>query len=194
MLQCRVRRTCFRPESVYAMIWLFASALLFGGVLIGLSVFGGHSDGSHDALSDHLVADAGLMAVFSLRNLTWASVAFGGIGVLAVVTARSTTTTLLSSIGAGLVTLLGVHLLFTALRRSESSLEALDALAIGVDATLVLPFNADGLGMISFRAQGQLHEMPARRADNVATMPSDRFTACRIGWIENGIAVVQPLE
>lgn len=171
------------------MIWPFLAAFLFGGGLIALSLFG---PGGDDVDHHHTVGDTGLFAVFSLRNFTWASFAFGGIGVLAVLTHRSPTTTWLSSGAAGIGTLLGVHLLFQALRRSEASSEALDALAVGTTATLVLPFNDDGLGVISFRAHGQLHEMPARRAEDVATLSSENFVACRIGWIENGIAIVEP--
>lgn len=171
------------------MIWVFVSALLFGGGLIAFSLFGQSTD--HGDVH-HTVGDTGLFAVFSLRNLTWASFAFGGIGALAVLTHRSATTTWLSSGAAGVGTLLAVHLLFSALRRSEASSEALDALAIGTTAALVLPFNDEGLGMISFRAHGQLHEMPARRAQPVESLPSEHFAACRIGWIENGIAIVEP--
>jgi hypothetical protein len=65
-------------------------------------------------------------------------------------------------------------------------------LVIGAPATLVLPFDANGLGVISFRANGQVQEMPARRAPDVAALESAHFAACRIGWIENGIAVVEP--
>jgi hypothetical protein len=171
------------------MIWIFVSALLFGGGLVALSLFG---SGGDDGDVRDTVGDTGLFAVFSLRNLTWASFAFGGIGSLAVLTHRSPATTWLSAFAAGIGTLLAVHLLFRALRRSEASSEALDALAVGTAAQLVLPFNEDGLGVISFRAHGQLHEMPARRARDVATLPSEHFTVCRIGWIEDGIAMVEP--
>lgn len=173
------------------MAWVFAAALLFGGVMVLLGLLGKDADtdvgfGSGD------FGDAGLVAVFSLRNLTWASFAFGGIGLLAVLTRRSPATTWLSAGAAGIGTLLAVHLLFRALRRSEASSEALDALAVGTTAQLVLPFNDEGLGLISFRAHGQLHEMPARRAADVATLPSEHFSACRIGWIEDGVAIVEP--
>lgn len=175
------------------MLWMYLAALGFGGVLIGMSLFGhdaDHPGGDHTG--DHAFGDAGLFAVFSLRNVTWASFAFGGIGLLAVLTQRSTTTGVVSAGLAGLFTLVGVHVLFRAMQRTEASSEALDALAVGTNATLVLPFNDDGLGMISFRAHGQIHEMPARRANDVATLDSTYFSECTIGWIENGIAVVQP--
>ena len=171
------------------MTWIYVSALLFGGGLIAFSLFG--SDADHGDTHDTL-GDTGLFAVFSLRNVTWASFAFGGIGLLAVLTRRSSATTWLSSIGAGVATLVGVHLLFRALARTEASSETLDALAVGTTAALVLPFNDDGVGVISFRAHGQLHEMPARRAADVATLSSESFRSCRIGWIEDGVAIVEP--
>lgn len=176
------------------MLWIFLSALVFGTVMIGMSLLGTDTDHDvgHDAGHDHDVGDAGLFAVFSLRNLTWAAFAFGGIGLLAVLTRRGPITTWTSSLLAGFGTLFGVHLLFSVLRRSEASSEALDALAVGTTAQLVLPFNDEGIGVISFRAHGQLHEMPARRASDVELLPSDHFVSCRIGWIENGVAIVQP--
>jgi hypothetical protein len=171
------------------MVWVFVSALLFGGSLIAFSLLGSEADHGD---THHAVGDTGLFAVFSLRNFTWASFAFGGIGLLAMLTRRSPGTTWFSSIVAGFGTLVAVHLLFLALKRSEASSEALDALAVGTTASLVLPFNNDGMGMISFRAHGQLHEMPARRAPDVATLSSESFRTCRIGWIEDGVAIVEP--
>ena len=93
---------------------------------------------------------------------------------------------------AGLLTLVGVHALFLFLRRSEAGDLPSDAQVFGTPAQLVLPFNDAGLGMVSFRANGQVHEMPARRADEVATLDVDQFADCRIEYIENGVAVVQP--
>lgn len=181
------------------MIWWFVAALAFGGILIGVSLFGSDVDDvggdmGSDMGSDghHPMGDAGLFAVFSLRNLTWASFAFGGIGVLAQLTHRGPVTTWASALLAGVGTLFGVHLLFRMLKRGEASSEALDALAVGTVAELVLPFNDEGLGVISFRAHGQVHELPARRASDVQDVPSAHFATCRIGWIENGVAIVQP--
>jgi hypothetical protein len=176
------------------MWWVFVAALLFGGALIAMSLLGSDGDhlGGHAGHAHQDFGDAGLFAVFSLRNLTWASFAFGGIGLLAVLTHRSPATTWITASLAGIGTLAGVHMLFRALQSSEASSAPIDALAVGTTASLVLPFNEDGLGLISFRANGQLHEMPARRAVDVEDMPSEYFAECRIGWIENGVAVVQP--
>lgn len=177
------------------MIWWFVAALAFGGIMIGMSLFGSDVDdvgGDMGADGHHHMGDAGLFAVFSLRNLTWASFAFGGIGVLAQLTHRGPVTTWASALLAGFGTLFGVHLLFRMLKRGEASSEALDALAVGTVAELVLPFNDEGLGVISFRAHGQVHELPARRASEVQDVPSAHFATCRIGWIENGVAIVQP--
>jgi hypothetical protein len=171
------------------MLWLFVSALLFGGALIVAGLLGHDADADH---SSHLVADAGLLAVFSLRNLTWACFAFGGIGLLGVLTHRSNTVTVVSASLAGVLTLVGVHALFTVIRRTEADSVPLDVLVIGAPATLVLPFDNNGLGVISFQANGQVQEMPARRAPGVDTLDSTHFVTCRIGWIENGIAVVEP--
>jgi hypothetical protein len=171
------------------MLWLFVSALVFGGALILIGLFGHDVDTDHSA---HGIGDAGLLTVLSLRNLTWACFAFGGIGLLGVLTHRSNTVSMVSASSAGVVTLLGVHALFTVIRRTEADSVPLDVLAIGASATLVLPFDTNGMGVISFQANGQMQEMPAKRASNVETLDSTHFATCRIGWIENGIAVVEP--
>ncbi len=173
------------------MIWLFVAAFIFGGGLIAMSLLGHHGDGiDHD--HDHAMDDVGLLAVFSLRNLTWASFAFGGIGILAVLTQRSIATQLISSLVVGIVTLLGVHALFQFLKKSEAGDLPSDGHVFGTPAELVLPFNDAGLGMVSFRANGQVHEMPARRSDEALHLDAEKFVSCRIEYIENGIAVVQP--
>jgi hypothetical protein len=115
------------------MLWLFVSALVFGGALIVAGLLGHDADTDH---SSHLVGDAGLLAVFSLRNLTWASFAFGGIGLLGVLTHRSPTVSAVSASVAGVLTLLGVHVLFTVIRRTEADSVPLDVLVIGAPATL----------------------------------------------------------
>lgn len=173
------------------MVWLFVAAFLLGGGLVAMSLLG-HHDGDTDIDHGHHLDDVGLLAIFSLRNFTWASFAFGGIGLLGVLTQRSATTSLVSATVAGVLTLLGVHALFQFLRRSEAGDLPSDALVFGTHAQLVLPFNDAGLGMISFRANGQVHEMPARRADEAADLDAANFVECRIEYIENGVAIVQP--
>jgi hypothetical protein len=173
------------------VLWLFVAALLFGGALIVVGLLGHDANADAHASGDHF-GDAGLLAVFSLRNLTWASFAFGGIGLLGMITRRSEAVSMGSAAAAGVLTLLGVHALFTVIRRTEADSVPLDVMAIGAPATLVLPFDDDGLGVISFLANGQLQEMPARRAPDAQSLESAHFQTCRIGWIENGVAVVEP--
>lgn len=177
------------------MIWMFVAALLLGGGLIVMGLLG-HHDGGHGDVGGHSdghAGDGGLLALLSLRNLAWASFAFGGIGTLAMLTRRSLTTTVVSSIAAGVITLLIVHTIFRVLRSKDVTAESVDVLAVGASARLVLPFNdQDGLGVITFVANGQVYEMPARRAAEVATFDSTYFSTCRIDVITNGVAIVQP--
>jgi hypothetical protein len=172
------------------MVWLFVAAFLLGGGLVAMTLLGHHDGDGID--HGHHFDDVGLLAVFSLRNFTWASFAFGGIGLLGVLTQRSAATSLTAATAAGVVTLLAVHSLFLFLRRSEAGDLPSDALVFGTQAKLVLPFNDAGFGTVSFRANGQIHEMPARRAVEVADLDADNFAECRIEYIENGVAVVQP--
>ncbi len=175
------------------MLWIFLSAFAIGGGLIIASLLGHDTDGGgHHTHTSDVVADAGLFAVFSLRNLTWASFAFGGIGTLAVLTQRSPLTIWASSATAGLLTLVGVHVLFRALQRGEGGENPLDVTAIGAQATLVLPFNDDGVGVVRFLANGQVQELPARRAPDAEQWDSSHFADCRIEYIADGMAIVRP--
>ncbi len=176
------------------MTWAFIAALIFGGGLIAMGLLGADSDadtdfGDHD-FGDH---DLGFLALFSLRNLAWGSFAFGAMGLLAVITQRSRFVTWTSSIVFGLLAMLGVHFIFRALKGVDVSADTSDMLSLGANAELVLPFNADGMGMVRFRAGGQLHEMPARRAEEVATLDASYFNECRIEWIDSGVAIVRPI-
>lgn len=177
------------------MLWVFAAALLLGGGLVVMGLLG-HDDASHADVGGHPDGhggDAGLFALISLRNVAWASFAFGGIGLLAVLTRRPLATTLSASIAAGVITFFLVHTVFGALRRSEPVSQPLDVLAVGASARLVLPFNdQDGLGVITFVANGQVYEMPARRAPDVTSFESAQFSTCRIDMITDGIAIVLP--
>jgi hypothetical protein len=172
------------------MVWLFVAAFLLGGGLVAMTLLGHHDSDGID--HGHHFDDVGLLAVFSLRNFTWASFAFGGIGLLGVLTQRSAATSLVAATAAGLLTFLAVHFIFLFLRRSEAGDLPSDAMVFGTQAQLVLPFNDAGLGTVCFRANGQVHEMPARRAEEVADVDVEQFTECRIEYIENGVAVVQP--
>lgn len=173
------------------MTWLFIAAFIFGGGLVAMSLIGHDTDGV-DTDTDGAFDDVGLLAIFSLRNLTWASFAFGGIGLIGVLTGRSIATQLISSTVIGLTTLMAVHFLFRFLRQSEAGELPLDGLVFGTPADLVLPFNEAGLGKVSFTASGQFRELPARRADDVQNLEASRFRKCRIEYIADGVAVVKP--
>ena len=160
------------------MLWLFLGAFLLGGGLVAMTLLG--HDNDHDVDHGADAHDIGLLAIFSLRNFTWASFAFGGIGLLGVITQRSPTTSLVSALIAGIGTLLSVHFLFRFLRRGEGGDLPSDALVFGTVGTLVVPFNDAGIGMVSFHANGQLHELPARRASEVEDLDASQFVECRI--------------
>lgn len=179
------------------MLWIFVAALAFGGLFIVLALLGHDHDvdtsGVHLQLHAHPDADAGLFGLFSLRNLTWASFAFGGIGLLAVLTRRTESTTWIASIAAGVLTWALVHIVFRLLRRSEFDATPLDVSAIGNSATLVVPFNDDGVGVVQFLSGGQYQELPARRATEYEDVPAPQFATCRIESILAGFAIVTPV-
>ncbi len=172
---------------------LYAAAAVFGLLFVGWGMFGGDSDSSGGA--DGGDGDAGgLWALFSLRSLAFGCLTFGATGVLGRLAGWSpiTTLALASSLGAG--TWLGVSALFAYLKRSQSGALLSDASWIGSEAELVVPFGPDGVGRISLTAGGQITELAARRAPDYVTMPSEAFRRCQIDQIEDGTALVLPLQ
>lgn len=179
------------------MTWLFIASLLFGGGLIAIGLLG--KDADHDGLGDSLDADhgfdhdTGFLALFSLRNFAWGAFAFGAMGLLAVATKRSPFVTIVSSSAFGIASFLIVHRVFQALKRSEVGLNPSDSIVVGATGSLVLPFNEDGIGVVSLRAGGQRMELPAKRSDDSAELDVSMFATCRVEWIDAGVAVVSPL-
>lgn len=175
------------------MVWVFVAALAFGGLFIGLALLGNEHDIDTSSADLHAIHDAGLFGLFSLRNLTWASFAFGGIGLLGVLTNRSAPVTWAAAGAAAIVTWVVVHVVFRALRRSEGADMPLDVAVIGAPASLVVPFNEQGEGVVQCAANGQYVELPARRAAEFRHVPAPQFTSCRIESIESGFAIVTPM-
>ncbi len=169
------------------MLWLYVGALLLGGGLVAMAVFGGDGDGG----TDH---DGGLLAIFSLRHLSWGGLAFGGIGLLGALTGRSTAVTLTTSAVAGVGVWALAALLMRYLRQSQSGDLPTDGIVIGTRAQLVLPFNEAGVGTIAFVANGQMMELPAVKERSAATLDDALFSECSIESIDRGTAVVRPLD
>lgn len=174
---------------------LYAAAAVFGLLFVGWGMIAGDSDGDLGGADGADGGDAGgLWALFSLRSLAFGALTFGAIGVLGRLAGWSSITTLAlaSALGAG--TWLGVSALFAYLKRSQSGGLLTDSSWIGSEAELVVPFGHDGVGRISLTAGGQITELAARRAPQYATLPSAAFSRCQIDQIEDGTALVLPLQ
>ncbi|HVH40554.1 MAG TPA: hypothetical protein VM764_11040 [Gemmatimonadaceae bacterium] len=173
---------------------LYAALAVFGLLFVGWGLFAGDfgadgGDGSDFDDSHH----GGLWALFSIRTLAFAALAFGATGLLGRLSGWSTITTLAMSSALGAGTWLGVGALFTYLRRTQSGSLLSDSSWIGSEAVLVLPFGRDGLGRISLTAGGQVTELFARRAPAYEEYPSEAFARCQIDQLEDGLALVIPL-
>jgi len=166
------------------MLWLFVATFLLGLGLVAMTVFGGDGDADHDA---------GLLAIFSLRNLSWGSLAFGGFGLLGVATGQSTGVTLVTATVAGIGVWASAFALLRYLKRSTSGDLPGDGVVFGTRARLVLPFNEAGIGTIAFVANGQLMELPATKTLTAATLDDAMFSECSIESIDRGVAIVSPL-
>ena len=170
---------------------IYAAATIFGLLFIGWGATGG--DDGTDATDAH-GHDGGLWALFSIRNLAFGALTFGGVGAIGSLARWSPVTTAVIAGVLGTAVWVAVSMLFRYLKRSQSGALLSDASWIGSEAELVVPFGPDGVGRISATLGGQITELPARRAPAFATMASDAFRRCQIEQLDDSTAVVTPLS
>lgn len=165
---------------------LYATLAVFGILFVGWSLVSG-DDGSH---ADH----GGDWALFSVRTLAFASLAFGAMGLIGYFAKWTAPVTFFAAAALGGTTWIGVASLFRYLRQSQSGALLSDASWLGSEAVLVMPFGRDGIGKISLTHGGQVIELAARRAPAFQATPAAQFRRCRIDEFTDSTAVVVPLE
>jgi hypothetical protein len=172
---------------------IYLAAATFGLLFVAWGFVAGDADFSADDGPEGS-SGGGLWALLSIRSLAFGALIFGVSGWLGQAGGWTTSTSLLVATVLGAATWVGVSLLFSYLRRTESGEAPGDSLWMGAEGRLVLPFGPDGLGRVEFTAGGQLTELAARRAPDFADLPAESFARCVIEQVVDGTALVSPLS
>lgn len=187
------------------MTGIFWFTLVVGGGLLLFSILGDIFGSDIGEMGDTPeLGDAGdlgsggtdsLLAIFSLRNLTYAFFGFGLTGVVLEYLwgdARPLVTSLAAICGGLLAAWLN-SLILGYVRRTESGTLRGDSELVGLPGMITLPFGPGGSGKIEVVRSGRMHELLARPFGTPQSDPT--------GWgevvivaIEDGVALVAPLE
>jgi hypothetical protein len=186
------------------MLALYIACLLFGGILLALSLFtggdadmdadvGGDVNASAEAEVEDVTSGQGIAAAarfLSFRNVVFFAAFFGLTGVLFTILHINALATAAASLVMGLAAGTAVHHLMDFMRRSESgAMESLDRLE-GSHAEVVIGMAGAKPGKIAVKAGDRTHQIVARvheTAESNAFRAGDTVTIVRF---ENGIARV----
>ncbi|MBA2292719.1 MAG: hypothetical protein H0W15_09740 [Gemmatimonadales bacterium] len=184
------------------LVGLYLFALIIGGGLLLISVFGGADGDASDVDGDLEVHGHGAMGeigdlmlgLFRPRNLTFLLAAFGATGLLLTWVGTSSILALLlaASMGAGSWVL--SHALFTWLRRTDSGVSVLNDRALeGSIGRVTLPVGPGARGRITLVVAGQQTWITARVESGVERiLPVG--TEVLIRRTEGGVAEVIPTD
>lgn len=163
---------------------LFLFALVLGALLLGLAAFG-IVDHDHDL--DHT---DGLLSI-NLRGIAYGAVVFGGLGAGLSIMGISPAIVWILAVAGGIGATMAVTALFGWLRRTESGQVIDDSAWLGVEGTLVVPFDrGTRLGRVSAVMGGQLHELTAtwHEEDSLPDLPVG--ARVMIDRLDHGVAVL----
>ncbi|HPF61258.1 MAG: hypothetical protein KC544_01565 [Gemmatimonadetes bacterium] len=154
---------------VYLFCAVFGVGLLLFSVLAG----GDAGDGADldldgelelevDAEAPGLASDL-ILGLFKPRNLTFLLAAFGATGSLLTWAGKSPALTLALAVGMGAAAWFTSHAVFTALHRTDSSVDALDDHDLeGAIGRVTLPITPEGRGQVTLVAAGRQTYLTAR--------------------------------
>ncbi|KAA3657390.1 MAG: hypothetical protein DWQ10_13405 [Calditrichaeota bacterium] len=182
------------------MLTLYLSCLIFGGILLAVSLFmGGDGDlGSDMELDSDLESDIetggeGLLNAFrffSFRNAIYFITFFGLTGSTISRLAFPQFVTLLAALFMGLFAASLGHIVMEYLKKSQvgqgESMESLE----GRTATVVLQISRNNAGKISLRMNDTTHQMLAHVSDVASLEEFNHGDNVIITHIENGYAYV----
>lgn len=174
------------------MLSIYLLALLLGGGLLGLSLFGGDAT-PEGGLN---LADSGdMLRWLSLRSLTYFLFVFGGVGAVLTVSWHVVTTPIIAglSVVAGAGVAIVASAVFRYLRRTDSGATISDDRYIGLSARVSVPFGERGVGKVLVSRGDRTVELMAR--------PFGSATGNPHGWrdvivveMDRGTALVAPLD
>lgn len=167
-------------------IYLFV--LVVGAGILGFSLLGGDTDGDLDSGSDAL-------KWLSLRGLSYFAFVCGGVGAALTATWHVATTPIIAAlaVGSGAAVSWLASAVFRYLRRTDSGARDSDDAFIGLSGRIVVPFGESGTGKVLVTRVDRSFEMLARPFDG-ATTPPATWSSVIVVEIQNGIALVSPLE
>lgn len=186
------------------MLTLYLMCLLLGGLLIGLSIFGGgDSDVDVDVAADADVdVDGGDMdaeggegvaaaaSFLSVRNLVFFTAFFGLTGTLLSLLQANPAATLATAGGLGVVAAWFIHRLMGYLRGSQSgALPSVSALA-GAEARVVVGVTPTRPGKVDVVVGDRTYQFLARIHEGAAVDHVDAGDTVVVVRIQDGIALV----
>jgi hypothetical protein len=177
------------------MEFLYWLALVFGGGLFALSLFGewfgahGHADPTGGHVDIHH-GDFHWSKLFSLRNLTYFLFAFGATGVLASTVAGDLVSAVAAT-GTGVVAWVLSSTLFGYLKKSESGERPTDRTLVGKVGQVTLPMVSGGTGKVMVTRSGQTQELLAKPMASEEG-PVETWHSVVIVEVRDGIAYVAP--
>ena len=185
------------------MLTLYLVCLVLGGVLIGLSIFGGGdsdvdvtADADVDLESGEIDAESGGEGVsaaarfLSMRNLVFFLAFFGLTGTLLNLLGAGALLTLLTSAGLGAVAAVVVQRLMDYLRSSQSgAVRSLNTLA-GVEARVVVGLDGAKPGKVVVDGGDRTHQLVARIHEGAAVDHVEVGDTVVVVRIQDGIALV----
>lgn len=183
------------------MLSLYLMCLVFGGVLLALSVFaGGDADVEMDAEldvdasgadSEALGEGVGAAARFlSFRDLVFFAAFFGLSGTLFTLLGVGFTVTLLTALGVGAVAGVVVHRLMDYLRSSESGALASLSDLEGAFGEIVVGVSGSKSGKVSVGAGDRTHQLLATAHEAAEVGEFRAGDQVLIVRIDNGVARV----
>lgn len=169
---------------------IYGICLVLGLMFTLLSAFMGHLFGGHGEVGTGGHADAGLhsdgtpgFTFFSPMILATFLTAFGGLGLIFSEIAATQSpwfSAPLSAAGAFFLALLVLWMMNTIFRRTQSSSEAKVATLVGLNAAIVTPIPANGVGEISYIQAGSRYTAPAREESGQAVAGGKTVRITRI--------------
>lgn len=156
------------------MIYLYAAALLFGGVMIGASILFGGDHHSGEAFHAHDIGAEGWLPFGSMRFWTFLFFVFGLTGSLFTLTeSMGEWPSLAVSAVVGIISAAGATTALKKLSNRQVSSGVRQEDYVGVTARALLPMSGQKLGKIRVYLKGQAHDLQAIIEGDDEVQPKD---------------------
>lgn len=170
------------------MMGVYLFILVVGAGILGMSLLGGDADADLDSGSD-------AFKWLSLRGLSYFAFVCGGVGAALTATWHVATAPIIAAlaVGSGAAVSWLATAVFAYLQRTESGAREGDDAFIGLSGRIVVPFGESGTGKVLLARADRTFEMLAKPFGGATTPPAS-WNSVIVVEIQNGIALVSPLE